>query len=261
MSHTPFARTCLIVLLCAAPALVSTAMLPSTSLAAEEFTIDELLDATDDIARGQSSHGKTTMQVKTKHYERTIEMEVWTRGTEDSLVRILSPAKEAGTCSLKVGDNMWNYLPKIDRTMKISGAAMSGNWMGSHITNDDLVKGSRMREDYTSTMTGKPDGGDKNFYVIELVPKPDAPVVWGKVVLQVRADKMPMKIEYFDEKNSLIRTMSFLDIKEMGGRSFPSVMRVEPAEDQGEFTEIRYADMQFDVELEDRLFTLQSLKK
>jgi outer membrane lipoprotein-sorting protein len=261
MSHTPFARTCLTLLLCAFPAVISIATVPSTSHAADEATIDELLDATDDIARGASSHGKTSMHVKTKHYERTIEMEVWTRGTEDSLVRILSPAKEAGTCSLKVGDNMWNYLPKIDRTMKISGAALSGNWMGSHITNDDLVKGSRMREDYTSTMTAKPNGGDQNLYIIELVPKPDAPVVWGKVVLQIRPDKMPLKIEYFDEKSTLIRTMSFLDIKEIGGRSFPSVMRVEPAEDPGEFTEIRYADMQFDVELEDRLFTLQSLKK
>ena len=228
---------------------------------AAEPTVEELLDATDDVNRGVSSHGRMAMQVKTDRYERSLEMEVWTRGTEDSLIRILSPAKEKGMSTLKVGDNMWNYMPKIDRTMKISGAAMSGQWMGSHITNDDMVKQSRMREDYTYTLTAKPAADGTGVYRVELVPKPDAPVVWGKVVLEVRADKQPSQIAYYDEKGALVRTMKFLDIQEMGGRLFPATLRVEPADAAGEFTEIRYTDMQFDVELEDRVFSLQSLKR
>ena len=242
------------------PMVVLPGLVPSAVEAAEP-TVDELLDATDDVARGAASHGKLAMHVKTDRYERTLEMEVWTRGTEDSLVRILSPAKEAGTCSLKVGDNMWNYLPKVDRTMKISGAAMSGSWMGSHITNDDLVKQSRMKDDYTSTLVERPAEGGPDRYVIELVPKPDAPVVWGKVVVRVRADRQPDRIEYLDEKGQLVRTMRFLDVREMGGRTFPTTMRVEPADAPGEYTELKYADMAFDVQLEDRLFTLQSLKR
>lgn len=260
MTRRPLARLFFVSALCAGPAVLGLAMVPTVVEAADP-TVEELLDATDDVARGDSSHGKMTMHVKTKNYERTLEMEVWTRGTEDSLVRILSPAKEAGTCSLKVGDNMWNYLPKIDRTMKIAGAALSGNWMGSHITNDDMVKQSRMREDYTYTLTGKPAADGTGVYVVELTPKPDAPVVWGTVRVSVRPDKMPERIEYFDEKGELIRTMSFLDVQQMGGRTLPATMRVEPADESGEFTEIRYAEMTFGVELSDRLFTLQALKK
>ncbi len=228
---------------------------------AAEPTVEELLDATDDANRGVSSHGRMAMQVKTDRYERSLEMEIWTRGTEDSLIRILSPAKEKGMSTLKVGDNMWNYMPKIDRTMKISGAAMSGQWMGSHITNDDMVKQSRMREDYTYTLTAKPAADGTGVYRVELIPKPDAPVVWGKVVLDVRADKQPSQIAYYDEQGALVRTMKFLDIQEMGGRMVPATLRVEPADAAGEFTEIRYTDMQFDVELEDRVFSLQSLKR
>jgi len=240
--------------------VVGSGLSPAVAEAAEP-TIEELLDATDDVSRGTSSHGKMVMQVKTDRYERSLKMEVWTRGTEDSLVRILEPAREKGVSTLKVGDNMWNYLPKVDRTLKISGAAMSGSWMGSHITNDDLVKQSRMKEDYTSTLVSKPAEDGTGVYRIELVPKPDAPVVWGKVAVEVRADRQPLKVEYYDEKGELVRTMKFLEIKEMGGRTFPSVMRVEPADKPEEYTQISYEDMAFDVELDDRIFTLQSLKR
>jgi hypothetical protein len=228
---------------------------------AAEPTIDELLDATDDATRGTSSHGKMVMQVKTDRYERSLKMEVWTRGTDDSLVRILEPAREKGVSTLKVGDNIWNYLPKVDRTLKISGAAMSGAWMGSHISNDDLVKQSRMKENYTASLVSKPAADGSGAYRIELVPKPDAPVVWGKLAVEVRADKQPLKVEYFDEKGELVRTMKFLDVREMGGRTFPATMRVEPADKPDEFTEVRYDEMAFDVALDDRIFSLQSLKR
>ena len=55
--------------------------------------------------------------------------------------------------------------------------------------------------------------------------------------------------------------MRFLEVKEMAGRTFPTVMRVEPADEPGEFTQIVYDEMQFDVELSDRVFSLQSLKR
>ena len=241
-----------------APLLVGLGLSASASAAGP--TVEELLDATDDFSRGSSSHGTMTMQVKTDRYERTMKMEVWSRGTEDSLIRILEPAKEKGVSTLKVGDNMWNYLPKVDRTLKIAGAAMSGSWMGSHISNDDLVKSSRLREDFTYKLTAESAADGTGSYVIELVPKPDAPVVWGKLVVKVRADKQPLETTYFDEQGELVRTMRFLEVKEMAGRTFPTVMRVEPADEPGEFTQIMYDEMQFDVELSDRVFSLQSLK-
>ncbi len=240
------------------PALV--ALLLPLSASAGDYTVEELLDATDDAQRGTSSHGFMTMHVKTDRYERTMKMEVWSRGTDDSLVRILEPAKEKGVSTLKVGDNMWNYLPKVDRTLKIAGAALSGSWMGSHFTNDDLVKQSRMKEDYTYALTAEPGAGS-DVYVIELVPKPDAPVVWGKVVVKVGADKQPREITYWDEKGELVRTMGFHDVKDMSGRTFPTRMRIEPADDPGGFPEVTSGGREFDVALDDRLFSLQALKR
>ncbi|MBT3221785.1 MAG: outer membrane lipoprotein-sorting protein [Proteobacteria bacterium] len=234
---------------------------------AQEPTIEELLDATDDIQRGESSIGVIEMNVKTKRYERSMKMKSWAQGQEKTLIRILEPVKDAGMCTLKVDANIWNYLPKVDRTMKVPAGMMSGNWMGSHFSNDDLVKENRLSEDFTYEMTQKPADNEDGVYIITLVPKPDAAVVWGKVVVKVTPDKMPKSIQYFDEggadgtEGELMRTMTFEDIRDFDGRQVPALMRLIPENKPGEFTEVRYVELEFDVEMDDSTFTLQSLRQ
>lgn len=240
-------------LLCVVPA-------PLTAMAADTKTVEHLLNATDDVARGESSIGVMTMHVKTDRYERTVVMKAWSKGTENSLVVIQSPEKEKGVATLKVGDNIWNYLPKVDRTVKVPANMMSGAWMGSHITNDDLVKENRLSEDFTYVVSEEPKNG-QGKWVIELTPKADAAVVWGKIVVEVTADELPHEIRYYDEAGALVRTMSFNEIKEMGGRKMPTVMRVTPADKPGEYTEIVYNELQFGVDIPDSTFTLQSLRQ
>jgi outer membrane lipoprotein-sorting protein len=222
-------------------------------------TIEQLLDATDDINRGASSTAVMRMEVKTDRYERSMKMSAKSKGEDNSLIVILEPAKDAGIATLKVGDNLWNYMPKVDRTMKIPAGMMSGSWMGSHLSNDDLVRSSRLRDDFTYTMTEQPTDG-VGQWVIELVPKPDAPVVWGKVVTTIRADQVPTRIEYFDEKGALVRTLAFDDVKELDGRKVPMTMSVVPAESPEEYTRITYEELDFGVEHDDKTFSLQALK-
>lgn len=226
---------------------------------AAEPTVQELLDATDDLQRGAHSHAVVEMQVKTAAYERTLKMESWAEGTDRTLVRILEPAKEAGVTTLKVDENIWNYLPKIDRTMKVPAGMMGGSWMGSHFTNDDLVKDSRMSEDFVATITQKPGQGGAGW-TIELVAKPDAAVVWGKVTLKLGADKLPVEARYFDERGNLVRTMTWANVQSVGTRRIPMEMTLTPADKPGEFTKIRYLSLDFDTAPPAGIFTLQALK-
>lgn len=226
-----------------------------------EDRIRELLEETDDMHRGESSHGKLTMHVKTERWERELTMESWAQGEDKSLIRILSPAKEAGMATLKVEDNIWNYLPKVDRTMKVPAGMMSGSWMGSHFTNNDLVKASRMAEDYTFELTEQPSEEGSGQYVIECTPKPDAPVVWGKVVVKLTADEIPSEITYWDEQGELVRTMTFSDVRESDGHRYPARMKLVPADEPGEFTEVIYEELEFDVDIPDTRFSLQALRK
>lgn len=222
--------------------------------------VEELLRATDDTNRGQSSVAMIEMQVKTARYERSMKMQIWSKGTEHSLIRILEPAKDAGVSTLKVEENLWNYLPKVDRTMKVPSGMMGSAWMGSHLTNDDLVREARLSEDFTYELTKRPENGQGN-YVITCVPKPDAPVVWGKVVVEVRADKIPVKVDYFDEDGTMLRTMEYGNVQTIDGRLTPLTFKVVPHDKPGEYTEMRFAELDIDVDLADSVFSLQSLKK
>jgi outer membrane lipoprotein-sorting protein len=234
-----------------------------TTTSGDKPTIEELLDDTDDVARGSSSEAVMDMQVKTDRYERSMKMRALSKGEENSLIVILEPAKDAGVATLKNGDNLYNYMPKVDRTMKIPAGMMSGAWMGSHFSNDDLVKGSRMREDYTYTLTHEPGqpGEPADAWVIELVPKPDAPVVWGKVIVTIGSDRVPRAIDYFDERGDKIRTMEFTDVQDIDGRKVPMTMKLVPHDKPGEFTKMHYESLKFDVPLDDNAFTLQALKR
>ena len=228
---------------------------------AADPTIEELLLATDDAGRGDQSVAVIQMHVKTDRYERTMKMQAWAKGTERTLVRILEPAKDAGVTTLKVDDNLWNYLPKVDRTMKVPPGMMSGSWMGSHFSNDDLVKESRLSEDFTCEITGRPDDSEGN-YVVTCVPKPEAPVVWGKVAATVTPDKVPVKVQYWDEKGELVRTMDYSDVRDVGNdRKMPFHMTLTPHDKPGEFTELIFESLDLTVQLDDSFFNLQSLQK
>lgn len=240
--------------------VVVLAALPVAAQADDQAEVEALLKRSDDLYRGQSSHAVLEMQVKTSRYERTMKMESWAQGEEKTLIRILEPAKDAGVSTLKVGDNLWNYLPKVDRTMKVPAGMMSGSWMGSHFSNDDLVQESRLSDDYTFQIQERPTGTEGRW-VIDLVPKPEAPVVWGKVTHTLGADEMPVQTMYFDEKGNLVRTMTFEEVGEVGGRTVPKVMRLVPADESGEFTLIRYVELDFDAQVPDSTFSLQALKR
>jgi hypothetical protein len=221
----------------------------------------EIVDCVDRIMRGESSRGISTMEVSTENWSRAMEMQMWSLGTERALVRILSPRKDAGTATLKAGTEIWNYLPRVDRTIKIPASLMSASWMGSHFTNDDLVKESRLIEDYAITLAYEGERDGVAVWEFDLIPRPEAPVVWGRIAYQVRkSDTMPVFARYYDEDGTLVRTMTFFDYRQLGGRLVPAAMRVVPEDKPGEYTEVRYSELEFDVDLDEDFFSLRSLR-
>jgi len=223
---------------------------------------DAILRKIDDLWRSSSSKAMFEMVVRTKNYTRTMSMDNWTKGKDKSLVMITSPLKEKGTISLKNGNTMYTYLPKTDRVIRLTSGMMMGSWMGSHFTNDDLVKESRLSEDYNPLITfeGLRDG--QQIIEFDLIPKPDAPIVWGKIVIAVLLDDyLPIVSRYYDEDLVLARTLEFLQIEEMGGRRIPTVMHMAPADKPGEFTELTYEEIIFDIALQDSMFSLMQLRR
>jgi hypothetical protein len=221
----------------------------------------EILERVDRLLRGNSSRAVVTMEITTEHWARALEMEVWSLGTEYSLIRVRSPAREAGTATLKAEQEIWNYLPRVDRTIKVPPSLMMGSWMGSHFTNDDLVKESSLVDDFEFEIVfeGLRDG--VQVWEFSLIPKPEAPVVWARVEEQVRQDDlMPTWVRYYDEDDELVRTMLFSDYVTMGGRLVPATMDVIPADKPRERTTLIYHELQFDIDIAESFFSLRNLR-
>ncbi len=220
-----------------------------------------VMEYQDDLHRGDQSHGLMEMKVQTKHWTRAMAMEVWSKGKDYSLVRILAPKKERGTATLKAKDDLFTYLGKTGRTIKITGAMMGGAWMGSHFTNDDLVKTSRFSEDYDIETSFVGNRGGVAVYEFTLTPRPDAAVVWGKIGVVVRQDDLqPVEQVFYDEDGEKVRRMEFGDYRTVSGRLMPTRMTVRPLDGSGEYTQVTWKKISFDVTLDVGFFSLQKLK-
>ena len=220
-----------------------------------------IMEQVDRLLRGDSSRGVATMEVVTENWERRMTMELWSLGTEYSLVRLRAPQREAGTATLMAEDDIWNYLPKVDRTIKIPSSMMGGSWMGSPFTNDDLVKESQLTEDYVVELAFEGDRDNVAVWEFVLTPKPDAPVFWGRLEYQVRQDDyMPIWTRFYDEDGELSRTMAYSEFEEFDGRLVPALMEMQPIDKPGEKTAIRYEELEFDIGVDENFFSLRNLQ-
>ena len=229
---------------------------------ANNISPEKILNNVDDLYRSNASHGILTLSVTTVNWQRTLTLEQWSKGEDKSLIKILKPKKEKGLATLRVDKNMWNYMPKVKRVVKIPSSMMSSSWMGSHFTNDDLVKQSRMAEDYTFSITfeGMKDG--KEIIEVTCLPNKEAAVVWGKVEVVVYADDyLPLRMIYYDEDLLLSRTLEFTNIEMMDGKMIPTMMNMIPTDEPGESTTVKWEEVQFDITIDDEFFSLRKLQQ
>ncbi|PKN44494.1 MAG: outer membrane lipoprotein-sorting protein [Deltaproteobacteria bacterium HGW-Deltaproteobacteria-17] len=216
----------------------------------------EIVDRADRIMFAKTTAGKMTMTVRKPDQTSTMSMTFWSSGRENMLVRITEPSRLKGMSTLKVSDNVWYYMPRTDRIVKVGSSMMGDSWMGSHFTNDDLVKETQLYIHYECL--SRTD--EKDTITVSLAPKPNAPVVWGKIVMKIRrADSIPQSAQYYSDKGVLKRTMTFDRVQKMDGRTIPTRMILTVA-GKNESTEVVYDKVRFDVAIPERLFTLRGLK-
>jgi len=222
--------------------------------------LDTLLRRLDDMYRSKSSIATIEITIVTPKATRSLRAKTWSKGVDKALIVIEAPAREAGTATLKVGNNLWNYLPRIARTIRVPPSMMRGAWMGSDLTNDDLVKESSYREDFVSRVVG-PSAAPAGW-LIEMKAKPGVVGLWERMEFVVSEDgSIPLVARYFDRKGRLARTMTFDEVRDFGARRIPARMVLVPADEVGRRTEMRYLDIAFDVDVPDSTFSLSTLER
>ncbi len=227
----------------------------------ESNTADEIIQKLDELYRSESSTGRIEMKIVTPEWQRTLVFDMWTLGMDRTFIRILSPERERNYATLRIGTEMWNYLPPTNRVMKIPPSMMLSSWMGSDFTNDDLVRESSLKEDYSCSIVEIQNPVEGEIY-IELLPYENSPVVWGKIITAVReSDFLPLWQKFYDEDGSQKRLIRFSDIKKFGSREIPSTMELVPSDKPQNTTVMRFIDMEFDVPMDEDIFSLRNLQR
>ncbi|MCG8311099.1 MAG: outer membrane lipoprotein-sorting protein [Cytophagales bacterium] len=212
--------------------------------------------------RGDYVTQEMTMTIIRPTWQRSISMKTWGRGMDYSMVYITAPAKEKGQVFMKRNKEMWNWVPSIDRMIKLPPSMMMQSWMGSDFTNDDLIRESSVVRDYVHSIIGAEEILGRMCYKIKLIPKQEAAVVWGKVILWItKEDDLQLKIEFYDEDEYLVNTQLLSDIREMGGRVIPCKLEMIPADEEGKKTVIDITSADYRTEVKESFFSQQNMKR
>lgn len=225
-------------------------------------TAKEIIVKADNRVRGETSYIEMTIEINRPKWNKTMAMKSWSKGSTKAISVVTSPAKEKGTVFLMRNKEVWNYIPSVDRTIKLPPSMMLQNWMGTDLTNDDLIKQSSLVIDYNQKIIGEESVGGLKCWKIELSPKEDASVVWGKIIIWIdKTDFMQMKTEFYDEDEFLVNRMIASDIKTFDGKKLPSKLTIIPEDKAGNKTIISYQVMKFNLAIDDNKFTTSYMKR
>lgn len=232
-----------------------------TAFSQEQLSATEMVRRADAHARGNTSQAEVSIQIIRPTWSRDLTMRMWAKGTDYSMILVLSPAKDKGTVFLKRGKEVWNWIPSIERSIKLPPSMMSQSWMGTDFTNDDLVKESSAVNDYTHTFSGTDTLMGRSCRIITMIPKPESAVVWGKVVVWIDVqDLMQLRMDFYDEDGVLSSIIKATEVGRLAGRMLPITMEMTPMDKKGQKTIMSYRNLVLDAPIEDSFFSTNNMK-
>ena len=210
--------------------------------------------------RGLSSYSEMTMTIHRPDWERTMSMRAWTEGDDRSLVRVTEPARDRGNGTLMDDNRMWTYSPKINRVIKVPSSMMNQSWMGSDFSNKDVSRADDIIDLYEHRLLSQSETDGLIVYEVEAIPHEDAAVVWGREVLEIRNDHVLQAHHFYDQDGELVKSLTSLEIGEMGGRMVALRQRMAKSDIEDEWTEISVSAVDYDAKHAPSVFTLSNLR-
>jgi len=219
---------------------------------------EDIIQKVDANMRGKNVYMQISMTIVSHGYKRTMKMQTWSEGSKKSFVKTIYPPKDRGITFLSLNNQMWQYVPKIERIIKIPPSMMLQNWMGSDITNDDMVKQSSIVDDYSAKLLQIKN----NHAFIELIPKEDAAVVWGKIVSEIDLKTYTnVQDTFYDEDGKEVRTFSYKNVKKIGRYFLPTIWTIQPSYKKSRYTKITIEDVKYDGDISQKYFVKSALKR
>jgi outer membrane lipoprotein-sorting protein len=212
--------------------------------------------------RGQTAKAEMSMSIVRPDWSREVSMKSWSNGEDYALILITGPARDKGTVFLKRGNEVWHWVPSIAKVIKLPPSMMMQSWMGSDFTNDDLVRESSVVNDYTHEIIGDSSIDERDCYIIRMVPKEDAAVVWGELKTWISKEGyLQLRTEFYDEDKELTNVLRLSQVEEMGGRVIPTLLEMIPVNEEGQKTVVEYHSIEFDEPIPESFFSEQNMKR
>lgn len=222
----------------------------------------EIVAKADELMRSNSSYSEMTMTIVKPNWSRTMGMKIWALEPDYAMIYITEPARDKGTVTLKRKVEVWNWLPSAQRVIKIPPSMMLQSWMGSDFTNDDLVRQSSVVNDYNHKLIGEEKLNGYDCYKIEMIPKPEAGVVWGRIINWIAKNSyLQIQADYYDEDDVLIKSFVGSNEKRMGGRNILTRWEMIPVDKPGNKTIMEYTAIQFNYKIDEDFFSEQNMKR
>ncbi len=186
-----------------------------------------------------------------------MDFEVRLKG-DKSFTEFHAPGDVKGTKVLVMSrTQMYIWLPQFNKVRRIASHVTEQGFMGTTLTNDDMATLS-----YGALYAGTLVSEDDESWTVQADPKADAEVVWQKMVFTIRkADTLPSKIEYFNSKGELARTMARSEYSCEGDVCTPRVMRMTDHLRNDAWTELIRTEWEVNTGLDDGIFTVRELQR
>lgn len=225
-------------------------------------TAKEVVQKADQLMKANSSYSEVKMTIIKPDWSRTMGLKIWSLEPDFALIYVTEPARDKGTVTLKRKNEVWNWIPSAQKVIKIPPSMMMQSWMGSDFTNDDLVKQSSIVEDYTHEFIGEENIQGYDCWKIQLTPKPDAGVVWGKIVIWISKNEyFELKADYYDEDGNIVKSFSGSVPEKMDDRTVLTHWEMVPVDDPGNKTILDYDKIDFNIKIDQSFFSEQNMKR
>jgi len=227
----------------------------------------EIIDKVNETINQETAHGIMKMTITTTSgAKRTFIYDSYIKDRgEKSLIRYTKPkrVKDQAILMLNNADDIWAYFPRTRRVRKLATHAKRQKLQGSDFSYEDMGSGDAFIKDYDTRLIREERKGGYDCYIIEMMRKEKSYAGYSRMIMSVpKKYYFPVEIAYYDDDDPdiLEKVLVVSEIKIIQGIPTGTRMTMQNIEDMSE-TSMEIVEIEYDVKLNDSIFSERNLKK
>ena len=220
-----------------------------------------ILERVDENIGSDNKISVAEMIIHGRRQPRTVKSKSWLQGTEQSFTEYLAPAREKGTKMLKLGSQLWMYVPATDRTIKISGHMLRQSVMGSDLSYEDMMEDPKLLNLYDAEVIGEEVLLERPCWVLELTSKGEDINYFSRKIWVDKERFVSLREDRFARSGKKLKTFEVKKVERIQNRWMPTHMVFKDALKKGEGTEFKIESIEFNADIPDHVFTKASLRR